>query len=654
MTSTEGRIVQLQLEQSVQTRPDAKAGEGRQTLFFQSQWRGPLLSAPGSRQREWELYQYAHHDYNTLFPSGITGLTKRIQSTPWELQGDDGLVALYQKVLWASDFGVGWESFIAKTVWDYSVYDAGAFVEILGPGEPDTPLLGMMTGFNVLDSLRCWPTGDPEYPCVYMNEEGQVYFMHRTRVFRLVDMPQSAITSQAYGKCALSRCIAPVWRDILMNRYVEQNLDDNPPPGITIFKNVNEEEVQAAFNRTEKEQRTDFGSKWGRNVRLYGLFAEEIPEVVSVPYSSPPEKFDYIAYKELNVKEIALGIGLDIQDMWELTSTSLGSGTQSEILAQKSKGRALGFLYKTLERMINQALPVALTFEFQWRDVEEDQQQADMAATWVTTALSLADDLSDIERRRLLANQVEAIRDVITDESGNVLRLDDSDPKTPEQMRLPLGEPPAAPAASQDAIVDDTDEAQKALAATQGTFRRAFMDLVTKMQEKSITPAIAKPAFRLALVEAGADVLLDGVEDGGGQRELTDELRQKLATWRAKQRQYISKFIDEIYSKDMGTALLMRRAELWIANSVNPLYYAGLAYAAGNQRYMWVMNPIAEHCKSCLKLNGQIHRMKDYVNAKFLPQNPRLICDGGCKCRLEKSSAPARGRFRAVRFVVRR
>ena len=41
--------------------------------------------------------------------------------------------------------------------------------------------------------------------------------------------------------------------------------------------------------------------------------------------------------------------------------------------------------------------------------------------------------LSDEEKRKLLAAQVEAIRDVITDENGEVVALPDDDPKTDEQ-----------------------------------------------------------------------------------------------------------------------------------------------------------------------------------------------------------------------------
>jgi hypothetical protein len=652
---TEDRVIEVQQQQSVDKRPRVKDGDVAQTLFLNTQWRGPLLSAPGTRQREWELYQLAHHDYNTLFKSAVTGLTKRIVSTPWELKNDAGSesnrVPLYQTVLWNSDFGAGWESFLSKVIWDFSVYDAGAFVEVLGPGKSDTPLLGNISGFNVLDSLRCWPTADPEYPCVYMNQEGDIFFMHRTRVYRLVDMPQSFINSHAYGQCALSRCVAPVWRDVLMNRYVEQMLDDNAPPGLMIFKNLNEVTFQEAIGRLDKEQQTDFGGKWGRTVRLYGLHADTTPEITSVPYSTPPEKFDYTAYKELNVKEIALGIGLDIQDMWELTGNTLGSGTQSEVLAQKSKGRALGYLYKTLERMINQALPRELQFEFQWRDEEEDQQQADMAATWTQTVLSLADELSADERRRLLANQVEAVRDVITDESGDVIRVADADPKTPEQARPQLT---AAPQQPQQAIVDDTDEAAKMLVATQSAFKAQFLNLVGEIQTRSLSRAVAAPAFRLVLVEAGSEALLDGLEAGGAERQLNDDHRAMIAIWRAKQRPFIRKFMDEIFSKAMSLALLQRRADLWIANSVNPLYYEGLAYAAANKRYLWVVNVLAEHCKSCLKLNGQIHRMKDYIKAGFLPQAKKLICNGGCKCHLEPTDAPARGRFRAVRFVRRK
>lgn len=647
-------LIQTALDKSVQKKPNLKTGGATMQQFWWSESaRGPLLPPEGTREREWTLHQYATHDYNTLFKSGVAVTAKRIISTPWELTGESKAVELYQDVLWQACLGAGWEVFLSRLVKDFTRYDNGTYVELIGAGDPAGPLTGYPIAINVLDSLRCYPTGDPVYPVVYMDIAGTLHVLHSSRVKRMFDMPDTLETSYEYGECALTRCIAPVQRDILMNRYVELSLDDNPPPGLMLFQNITEKQLQAAFDKLDQQRHTDFGGKWGNVVRLYGMQADTMPQVTSVPYNSVPDKFDYVAYTELNVKQIALGLGVDIQDLWELTGNNLGTATQSEVLERKSKGQLLGTLYKAIERLINQMLPESLSFAFQYRDPEEDQQVADKASTWTTTVLSLEGMLSKDEQRRLLANQVEAIRDVITDAQGQIIRLHDDDPETPQQANPVLTPPPEIP--TQEAVIDDTTEAEKALAATQGAFRRQFIELVQRQQEGHISPAVLRPALRLALVESGADALLDGLADGGNpMTDLDEDGRKVLSIWRAEQSPYLGKFVTELTQSTLTLSDIQRRADAWINKSINTLYFQGLELANRNKRFRWIVNPIKEHCRTCLKLNGQIHRMKDFIRTGLLPQSSKLICGGyQCGCSLQSTNQPARGRLRAVPYVRR-
>jgi hypothetical protein len=159
----------------------------------------------------------------------------------------------------------------------------------------------------------------------------------------------------------------------------------------------------------------------------------------------------------------------------------------------------------------------------------------------------------------------------------------------------------------------------------------------------------------LALLEAGADALLDGYADGGSpMASLDEEARKALSVWRAEQSPFLRKFADELFDTPFTYEQLQRRADLWINKSINPIYFTGLELANRNQRFMWVVDPIKEHCPSCLKLNGQVHRMKDYTRTGLLPQSDKLICGGyQCGCSVQPTTQPARGRLRSVRYVRR-
>ena len=176
----ETKIINVSMEDTVQVLPSVPKGTASQRLFFGRTLRGPLLNTHGTRARERQLLDYYWNDHNVLFRSAIAGLTKRIQSTPWELQGDPELVEIYQAVLLQADFGRGWDSFISKMILDYSRQDAGAYIELIGPGDPMRPMPGAVVGLSVLPARSCLPTGDPNYPVSYMDDDGALHYLHRS------------------------------------------------------------------------------------------------------------------------------------------------------------------------------------------------------------------------------------------------------------------------------------------------------------------------------------------------------------------------------------------------------------------------------------------------------------------------------------------
>lgn len=62
--------------------------------------------------------------------------------------------------------------------------------------------------------------------------------------------------------------------------------------------------------------------------------------------------------------------------------------------------------------------------------------------------------------------------------------------------------------------------------------------------------------------------------------------------------------------------------------------------ACADQKYQWVLNP-AEHCTSCLKLDGKVKRGSTWSAANVYPKNwDLLVCGGGCKCDLTPTDLP--------------
>lgn len=644
------------LRATVQDVPDAKANGGMSVFNWGTQ-RGPLLPAWGTRERERALQAYYRHNYSTLIQGAFSGLAKRWAATPWEISGPPRATKRFQDVFRQADFGAGWGTLISKVALDFLRYDGGAYVEVIAPGNPMKAPTGPVLGLAALDSLRCFPTGDPQYPVVYTNRKGTMHLMHRTRVLHFVDMPDADMNNPGYGLSALSRSIAIANRQILMGRYIEQALDDNPSPGFALLSGLSRQKFNEAFQAYRTEQGGDMRPEWGRIAWLVGLQPENPVTLEFVPFSKPPEAFDRAVYTELDVNELALAIGVDKQELWELGSGDLGSGAQSEVLHAKSQGKMFGAFLTMLERAFNDVLPDTCEFTFKVQDPYEVQERAQTASLWAGVVQVLGDRLTPDEVRLLLANQIEAVKDAISDASGEIARLNDADPKGEPQPpevtavdNTPLQDDATPPGAAQDVTADDADGmlAAKAVAATRLDFENDFEALLDEARAGRVDrrrfPILMRSIIRRQSLKAYRDGLIDGgVADGA----LDDDDNAAWASLYADASNYVRDFWKSLFDgAGISDAQAAQRPGIWWNKSLQPFYTAGRASADKNGAYEWVLGQTEAHCPHCLMLNGQVHRLRDYVKSGWLPQADKLACGGfQCDCKLVKSDQKARGRF---------
>lgn len=632
-------------------------GPARATIPFslRAVERRALLPAYGSQAREIALRRLYRHPHNTLVQGALAGIVSKVVSTPFEVIGPtEADSENAQAMLLKAHFGKGAEHLLSVTALNYLRHDRGVWWELIGYGHPDEALIGAPVAISALDPIRCFPTGDATHPVWYYSTDGRIHRLHHTRVVHFVDMPDGDEDYPDTGLCALSRAVAIAEREILMGQYISTRLDDKPKPGLMLFKNIEETQYREAAARYLAERRAGRSDQdiFGEVFMLFGVDPHEMAGVEYVSYSEAPEKFDYIAYVQLDVKELALALGVDIQEIWELTGGGIGTGTQSQILHEKSKGKTLGRMRKMFERALNlHVLPPECEFRWQYRDSQEDSERANLAATWAGTIVTIGADLSQQQRLQLLANQVEAFADVILDARGQV-RLPDDDIE------------PAVPIITEDDENTEGDEGEdggenarrtirlKDFDSTGAIFARAFTEAVNQALDGDINRRSLGIRLRQQLRRLGEQAYRDGMAEGGaGAATLKSSDRATLQAWLSEQSRYVSHFTDEVVKQGLSDGQVAQRADAWAANSLGEIHLRGLASVRPNQYMAWHMHDEAEHCLTCRKLNGQVHRVRDWLRYGFHPKASTLVCWSGCKCALEPAEGPAQGNLRGVRYV---
>lgn len=666
------------LQQSIQEfePKDSFGGQGADS-FYGFYWPDDILPGWGNRQRDRVLRRYAYATHNTLVQGTIAGFVKKICSTPWEISNGGKIVTKkWQHIFQSAQFGQGWTDFVARFVWDYLTQDFGAVGEIIGYGDPDKPLPASrpVLGVAALDSLRCIATGNPEYPLIYYSRRsGKMHRLHYTRCFRFVDMPAPDEWQFGNGFCSLSRAISLSNMQILMGKYGNEKLNDLPPAGLLKTSNAKNGAWLDMLKQYEADRAASGASVYRNFMQVDALDPSRPLEIEFIPFAQVPDGYNYREYMDIHVSLLANAFGLDRQDIWELSGGGIGTGSQSDMLNSKSRGKGYGYVISGLERLINKhILPEELEFKFKFQDDERDEIEARNANLWADAVSKLSGILPEETRLLLLANRVPAFADVLIDAQGNV-RLPDDDPKadgqetTADDVATLVGEadqeaqpvtatdtsptaqeaptaPPVPPAPEDD---EETTQ-QKAIQATRVDFEDDFADAVAGAQNDTTNRKWFGITLRQLVSDYGLKAYIDGLKAGGVDTETLDgDDVDTYAQLVAGQAGYIRNFADAIFDGVGYTPEI--RAEMWYTKSISPFYYAGLASADRNGMYEFVGDDGDESCPDCTRLKYQVHRMKDWKRKRLRPgvDTDNFKCKGyHCNHKLQKKlKARSRGKF---------
>jgi hypothetical protein len=131
---------------------------------------------------------------------------------------------------------------------------------------------------------------------------------------------------------------------------------------------------------------------------------------------------------------------------------------------------------------------------------------------------------------------------------------------------------------------------------------------------------------------------------GVGESELTPEevtaRREMIAMQYLPIVDFANAIVANSKAKRGKLAPLYRRADLWV-NRYGEARNRAMQMACGNRKLKWVVNPIKEHCPSCLALDGRVYRASVWQQYDLRPRMRGLRCGGwACGCEFVETDEP--------------
>ena len=339
-----------------------------------------------SRWRDAWLRNFVYKPGNDLLAGTISTVAAKVATTGWYFEGPERTANFYRRILLEQiGFGAGYMFDIMQGVWDYLTQDAGWSWERIRLGGADHQ--GAAIGFAHLDAARVFPTLDPEYPVRYNDVEGNPTeadtfpLLHRSQVIRIVDSPTPNQLRRGIGFCAVSRALTTA--HILMDiaTYERERLSDLPPAGLLLINNLTRPQWEDLSKGYDVKQRQQGNRVWRDVMVAFGLDPSLPLKAELMSFRQVPEHFDKKQTTEIAVYSFALAFRVDPRDLWPVSSGTLGTATEAEVMHLKAKAKGPGLILAGIERALNDGLsiPPSLSFKFDFQDTDEDEQGARIA-----------------------------------------------------------------------------------------------------------------------------------------------------------------------------------------------------------------------------------------------------------------------------------
>ena len=348
--------------------------------------------------------------YEAMWADSLAIATTQVAAWAWEVES---LIPLRRKrtqlLLNNATAGVfvGWVPFISAHLRSF-LLTGKAVVEI---ERETTAYSSRITGLHHLNPLRCQFTDDPKTPILYYDRNGKVHELEYWQVMLFGDMPDPTLGEYALVQSAAERAYDQITLTAGISRYVYEKVTGKRALALHFLQGITETHLRDAITSTESEQ-DRHGAMIYKGAAVIPIPGDIEVQLVTIPLAEIPDGFDAQNLRDNAYIIYANSMGLDVNDVDPRLAarTSLGSGAQSLVLQQKSKGRGLAAWKRMWTHNVNQWI-------------------ADATTTFHFTAESLDDDLkeADLRGKRVATNKARIDSGIITADQARNLEVDAGD-----------------------------------------------------------------------------------------------------------------------------------------------------------------------------------------------------------------------------------
>lgn len=324
-------------------------------------------------KRDQELREFWPSE--SMLAGAIYSVCARNAAYEWKLEGPDKTVEAVEYILNnAITAGQsGWMPFITALSEDLYGTDNGAIFEIIRKDER-SPVVGIAH----LDSVNCFRTGDPKYPIIYRDRNSKLHKMPWYNVATITDMPSTTEKMNGVGYSAVTRVLrsAQIMRDLA--QYKHEKVSGQFYRAIHFVGGVAKSEIEDVQNRGLEEARNQGLVRYIMPLIIASLDPEKPVSSETIELASLPDNFDLDTELKWYIASLALGLGTDYQDFAPLPGGAIGTGTQSEILHRKSRGKGPAWFMEMVTNIFKWRgiVPRNVEFQFIEQDLMAESDQA--------------------------------------------------------------------------------------------------------------------------------------------------------------------------------------------------------------------------------------------------------------------------------------